>query len=177
MQEQRNSDKNADKVAAAIHYLVARFPAHQLGATKLNKILWFADCEYYARHGCSLTGETHYVRKDQGPWLGRFDSSIAQLLLHRAISERRVRVINFYRREFYPCEEPDVSVFSSEELDTLIKIAAEITPATAGEVAQSSHQLLWECIPPNGKMSVAAGAVGGKPLDEADMEWARSALA
>lgn len=173
MSEQRNTDK----VAAALHYVIARFPSHQLGATKLNKILWYADCEFYARHGRSLTGETHYVRKDQGPWLGRFDSAIAQLVLHEAITERQVRIIDFFRREFYPHEEPDVSVFTSEEIDTLVKIATEITPSTADEVARSSHQLLWECIPPNGKMSVAAGAVRGQPLDEQDMEWARSVLA
>ena len=160
---------NADKLAAAIHYVVARFPAHQLGATKLNKILWYADCEFYSRHGRSLTGETHYVRKDQGPWSARFDAAVAHLVLHAAISERRVRIIDFYRREFYPRGEPDVSMFSSEELDTLIKIA--------DKVAEESHQMLWDCVPPNGKMSVAAGAVTGDPLDDSDMEWARSVLA
>lgn len=168
---------NTDKVAAAIHYLVARIPPHQLGATKLNKILWYADCDFFARHGRSLTGETHYVRKDRGPWLGRFDSAVALLLLHGAITERKVRVIDFYRRELYPHEEPDVSVFTSEELDTLIRIGNELAPLTADDVAESSHKVLWDCLPPNGKMSVAAGAVTGGPLDEADMEWARSVLA
>lgn len=169
--------KNTDKLAAAIHFLVARFPPHQLGATKLNKILWFADCEFYVRHGRSLTGETHYVRKPQGPWNGRFDSAVAHLVLHKAISERQVRVIDFVRRELYPQQEPDVTPFTSEELDLLVKMASVVSKLSAEEAAESSHKMLWECLPPDAKMPVSAGAVTTDPLDDADLERARSVLA
>ncbi len=38
----------------------------QLGATKLNKIAWFADVYAYRRDGVSMTGES-YVKRQFGP--------------------------------------------------------------------------------------------------------------
>jgi len=55
------------KLKALIHYIC--YQCHDpsvLGATKLNKILWYSDVIAFARAGASITGET-YVNLAQCP--------------------------------------------------------------------------------------------------------------
>ena len=55
------------KLKALIHYIC--YQCHDpsvLGATNLNKILWYSDVIAFARAGASITGET-YVKQQFGP--------------------------------------------------------------------------------------------------------------
>jgi len=38
---------NPDRLAAMAHYVIARCAPEELGATKLNKVLWFTDVFHY----------------------------------------------------------------------------------------------------------------------------------
>jgi hypothetical protein len=49
---------NQDRLLWATHYVIARCDPAKLGATKLNKVLWFADVIYYRRHG-----RTEFLRR------------------------------------------------------------------------------------------------------------------
>lgn len=166
-----------DKLALAAHYLIARVRPSDLGATKLQKILWFADCAHYRRHGRSITGEILYKRKPNGPCVARLSEALAGLESEGAIVERRVMtVIGHERREFTALVEPDVSDFSGEEIDLLLQVATEIAGMTAQEVSDRSHDALWAETPSNGTISVAAGAVNVRSLEASELDWARSAF-
>lgn len=168
--------KSNDKLASAAHLLIARLPTDELGATKLNKILWFADCEFYFHHGRSLTGETEYVRKANGPCPVRIAEVLAQLKAQGAIVERAQPVAHYTRREFVPITQPDVSVFTSEEIDLLLGTALALAPMSARAASDLSHNDLWHATPPEGRMSVEAGSV--LVSQPAGMEeWAAAAFA
>ena len=166
-----------DKLAAAAHLVIARLPPDDLGATKLNKILWFADCEFYRRHGRSLTGETEYIRRDNGPCPVRIVQVINRLKQDGAIVERPQPVAHYTRREFTAVIQPDVSKFTSVEVDILLGVALEIAAVTAKTASDISHDDLWEATLPNGRMSVAAGSVHILPPTPEFLDWARSAFA
>ena len=166
-----------DKLAAAAHLVIARLRADQLGATKLNKVLWFADCAHYRRHGRSLTGEREYVRKDNGPCPQRMEAVIHTLKERGKIAETLQPVIHYSRREFTALQEPDLSGFTVEEIDLLLSVALELAPLSAQGVSELSHDALWEEATPGGRIPVAAGAVSARPLLEADIPWARKAFA
>lgn len=166
-----------DKLAAAAHLVIARLPPGDLGATKLNKILWAADCEFFRRHGRSLTGETEYVRKDQGPCPANIESVLLRLKDEGAIMEHRQQVVSFSRREFMALAQPDLATLTKEEIDVLLSIAIEFAPLTAKQASDDSHKDLWKAIPPNGKMSVAAGSIRIMEPTPVDIEWAKNVFA
>jgi hypothetical protein len=165
-----------DKLAVAAHYVIARLPPDRLGVVKLNKILWFADCRHFSRHGKTITGRDSYVRKDEGPCAVGLEAALSALRTDGDIVERRVPAINFTRRELYAQSEPDLSSFTAQEIDTLLSVALEIAPLTASEASELSHDGLWSETLPGGAMAVSAGAVRVEPLDEADLDWARAAF-
>lgn len=166
-----------DKLAAAAHLVIARLRADQLGATKLNKVLWFADCAHYRRHGRSLTGESDYVRKDNGPCPQRMEAVLGSLKERGKIAESLQQVVHYARREFTALQEPDLSAFTVEEVDLLLSVALELAPLSAQGVSDLSHDTLWEEATPGGRIPVAAGAVRARALPDADLPWARKAFA
>src|SRR5215831_1677028 len=58
---------SANRLAALAHYVIWRCNPAELGTVKLNKILWFADLEYYRRTGHTITGATAYTKLPHGP--------------------------------------------------------------------------------------------------------------
>ena len=167
-----------DRLATAAHYVIARIAPDRLGATKLNKVLWFADCEFYRRHGRSLTGEESYVRKPNGPCVPRFEATLDNLRERGIILERSEPTYAGYpRREFTSLKEPDISCFSAEEVDLLMLVGKEIAKMTAQEASDYSHDALWHEAPANGTLPVAAGAASPSLPTEAELEWGREAFA
>src|SRR6266540_3373874 len=56
-----------NRLAALAHYIIWKCDPAVLGAVKLNKILWFADLEYYRRTSRTITGATEYTKLQHGP--------------------------------------------------------------------------------------------------------------
>ena len=54
---------------------------HEVGKFKLIKALYFIDCTYYGLHKKSLTGVTHYIKKESGPVLDKdYDEELIKIL-------------------------------------------------------------------------------------------------
>src|SRR5688572_19350081 len=96
-----------ERVAAAVHYVVARTNQNMLGVTKLNKILWYSDLEHYRRRGETITGLQHYTRMPQGPMSKDIGKAVQLLKRQQAIVERPTKVIDYTRREFVWLKQPD----------------------------------------------------------------------
>lgn len=167
-----------DRLAAVAHYVIARHAGPAMGATKLNKVLWFADCEFFRRHGVTITGETAYVRKPNGPCSPRLEGVLKDLNASGLIHEEPVMtMIGKPRRQMYSTGNPDVSMFSGEEVDVLNEVAKEIAALSAQEASDLSHDDLWREADPNTLLPVAAGAVRSAGLSPEDAAWAREAFA
>jgi len=166
-----------DKLAAVAHLVIARIGAGELGATKLNKVLWFADCEFFRRHGRSLTGETDYVRLDFGPCPERMPDVLAALKRQGAVVESPRRIANFTQRAFTSVTEPNLERFTAEEVDILLTVALEIVPLSARQASDLSHDDLWEATAPGGRMSVEAGSVRVTAPTPDVIAWAKAAFA
>jgi hypothetical protein len=50
---------NPNKFKALVHYICYRADKDDLGATKLNKTLWYVDLWVYLINGSPMTGETY----------------------------------------------------------------------------------------------------------------------
>jgi uncharacterized phage-associated protein len=89
------------------------------GATKLNKVLYFADCAHVRKHGRPLTG-AEYFKLPHGP-------APRQLVGHR-------------QDRLIPLRSADSSVFTDVELETIGEVIELLRPLTGGQVSALSHE-------------------------------------
>jgi hypothetical protein len=170
-------DASFPRLTTIVHYVIARTEPSELGYTKLNKALWYADLEHYRRHGESLTGLAHYDRMPQGPMSKEISLAVRRLKRSGQVAERPVKVIDYTRRELISIKEPDISVFTAEQIDILNQVMAVVRKYTAAEVSDSTHRdPLWKEQTNGGRMKVGAGSVVSKPLSHEQLDWALKQL-
>jgi uncharacterized phage-associated protein len=169
------SDGSVEQLAAVVHYVIAKADGHDIGKTKLNKILWFADCAAWRSHGRTITGLNEYVKLQYGPVPPRIDMALSYLgregradLVHQYVGP-------YIRLSYRPLVEPQqnnhIAPLDRQILDDVIEA---VRPMTAFDVSELSHDALWHATPYGQKISVAAAAVQHTPPDERIREWARN---
>jgi uncharacterized phage-associated protein len=129
-------DRN--KYAQVILFFLNRFNNETMGRTKLAKILYFVDFGFYEKHGRSLTGDM-YVKYPHGPMPSEIGSLIREMIKHRLAKPRRVRFHGHPQDRLDALSEPDMTVFTPEEIAMLEQIGREFESSTAKDVEQISH--------------------------------------
>lgn len=114
------------------------------GSTHLNKFLFYADFLAYAKFGKPITG-TEYYKEQRGPvpravrlgWKSPISElrRAGDLRLQETTLPRGTRVTPVALRE------PDLSVFTSEELELVRMIVKGFEGWTAGAVSKGTHDL------------------------------------
>lgn len=127
------------KMAELILYISDRCqtdPAY--GATKLNKILFYADFLYYANKGESITGQ-EYMRLDNGPAPRRLVPVRDQLVDHRELVIRDQPFGAFRQKRPLALRPADLSAFSGEQIAMVDTVIQDLWGRTATEVSELSH--------------------------------------
>jgi hypothetical protein len=168
------SDASLQKLASAVHFVIAEADGQELGRTKLNKILWFADCAAWRLHGRTVTGLENYIKLQYGPVPPRMDAAISALVRDGAVRTDPHYVGSYVRHGYLACRTPNPNELGAEERKLLQEIVAAVRPMTAFDVSELSHDALWHATPYGKAISVAAAAVQFTPPDERIREWARS---
>ena len=163
---------NHDRLQQIAHYVIARAPTDQLGATKLNKVLWYIDCWSWWQNGESLTGLKSYTRMKHGPVPKQLPNKLSTMKKDGSIIERRVDTPVGVRREFVSLIEPDLSGLSAGDIDMIHKVIAYLCKMSAKDASEITHDAYWEEIPEGGEMSIAAGSVQIADPEEEDLAWA-----
>jgi uncharacterized phage-associated protein len=128
-----------ERVAAIVQYLAYR--CRDLYATKLNKLLFYADFSYFAVLRLGLTGG-HYVKLTHGPVFDGYDAVLRELEADGKIRVRQfankgrigkqIRPPAGYRPEMSPLDEEQRKL-----LDWVIKTYGNLTTP---EIVTASHQ-------------------------------------
>jgi hypothetical protein len=141
---------NAEKFKALVHYVCDQAPnPKRLGATKLNKILFYSDMEAYLLRRRPITGES-YVKRQHGPVPQHVLPTLRELERERALAISEASGYNVYRgtfrqRRFYSLRPPNLSLFDGDE----IRIVDEMVRAICNEhsarsISARSHDVIWE---------------------------------
>jgi hypothetical protein len=155
-----NAAIDIDRVAAAVHYVIFCTDAGKLGHVKLNRILWYADLEYYRRHGASITGLQHYSRAPHGPLAPEITRAVGLLARTGKVAEQPVAVADYTRREMVSLRDPDVLAFRSDEPAILDRMISVVAPLSARQLVQmTSADPLWQEIKPGEAMVIATGSI------------------
>ena len=157
-----------------IHYIVAVTPPEKLGATKLAKILWFADVDFYRQTGETISHSNSYKKRDNGPLHVDFYNAIARLKQNHCIEERLAPTPVGYRKEFVWLKQPNVSGFSGQEIATLQRHIDIISKMSAKQVSDLSHVEPWNSAYDGEYLPIAAAAVQFGDVSDDDLAWAEA---
>ena len=133
--------RDISKLKRLIHYVAWKAGKRDwFGATKLYKVLWFADGRYFVLKKKPITGAV-YIREKYGP-VPR-DAMIARSELQK---EHAIKVTKEDKlTRIVALSKPDVSMFSPEELRVVDYWIEHIDKEhTAGSISEESHDYAWE---------------------------------
>lgn len=114
------------------------------GATKLNKLLFFADFRAYQLFGSPITGQD-YQALPQGPAPRRLLAVRERLVSEGALVIRERDFLGKRQSQPIALREPDLSGFTPEEIAVVDRAIREWWGRTASEISRASHDFVgWQ---------------------------------
>ena len=144
-------ERDYTKLDEMILYIASKCASDSsFGITKLNKIIFFADREYYARHRRGISGDG-FIRQPQGPVPTHLERRLKRLVSEkRAVNPERT-YHGFKQRVVFSLDEPNLDLFLGSEIAVIDEVIERYRGRTASSASEESHEFLaWKCIP-NGK--------------------------
>jgi len=147
------------------------------GATKLNKILFYADFIAYHKLGQSITGQK-YQKLERGPAPKRVIPVIDAMIGRSLCAWAERSYFGFSLKKLLALREPDVSVFSAEELDIARTVISELWSLNAAEVSDLSHRFVgWQAANIGEEIPYETVFVDEpRPLTQEEEAWAHEAI-
>ena len=157
-----------------VHYVIEQCSdPTKLGATKLNKALWFADTYAYRLTGETISGEESYIKRQFGPAPKKILEALRQLEAEGKIKIREAAYFGKAKREFVSLEEPKGRLTESEReiVDSVVEVVCD--EHTASSISDLSHDIIWDAADLGEDIPVYAvlAAQAGAPTKE-DQQWA-----
>lgn len=148
MYQPRFSEK---KFSELVLYIALRSEDDRLfGATKLNKVLFYADFQAFLNWGAPITGAT-YQKLTHGPAPKQLLPTKQKLIANGDVLEREVQLFRGTRKRIIPLREPDLSVFSADEIALVDTVMAKLASRNAQEVSDMTHELPGWILPEIGE--------------------------
>ena len=109
------------------------------GATKLNKVLYFAEFAHVRRFGVPISG-AEYFKLEQGPAPRRL-KPVRQQLLEAGDAALVVEdFLGYSMQRLVPRRAPDLTRLTPLELQTIDDVLADLANLTAKQVSDLSHE-------------------------------------
>lgn len=169
---------NYEKFKALVHYICHMADLDKLGATKLNKILWYSDIQSYINYGTSITGEV-YKKEQWGPVPRDILRAVEDLSREGKLIIREKPFHGEIKKEYITLADPDITGFTATEISLVAQVMHTICHHhTAKSISKKSHDKIW-VLSEIGE-EIPYHAIYGAPLGEITqeyIEWAKSAIA
>jgi Protein of unknown function (DUF4065) len=163
------------KFKALVHYVIWKAGAKPgFGATKLNKVLWFADAKSFVLTGKPITG-AKYIRERWGPVPHQIVPVRIELESEGVIRVWTERYHDRSTTKFKALVPPSPGVFTSGELQTInYWISYVADEHTAASISEESHDYAWEIAKEGEEIPYYAFLVNRlRPSKGHELEWAR----
>jgi putative zinc finger/helix-turn-helix YgiT family protein len=106
--------------------------------TKLNKLLFYADCKHFKDYTVSITG-ARYAHIPFGPAPEKYALYFATLLENGEIRVEEHIIADFVGEEFISVKEPDLSLFTDSELKILATVKEYFKDFNVKRITDFSH--------------------------------------
>ncbi|MFN3219850.1 MAG: Panacea domain-containing protein [Acidimicrobiales bacterium] len=153
------------KLTELIVYVAARLRSDRSGgATKLNKVLLFADFAHVRRTGIPITG-AEYQKLEHGPAPRRLRPLRDALVAAGDAELREEEFLGYRQHRLVPLREADLSVFTDDEMATVDKVLADLDGMSAKQVSDLSHdEAGWRLTEMGETIPYAAALVGNRQV-------------
>ncbi len=138
---------NEGKLAELVLYIAKRLlDDPKGGATKINKILFSAEFAHMRLHGVPITG-VEYQKLAQGPAPRRLLPVRDRLIGQGSAELVRDRYLGYPLDRLVPRREPNLELFTADEIDQVDQAIEALWNKTAAEVSELSHREVgWQMV-------------------------------
>jgi len=165
------------KFKALTHFIIHECVDNpsRLGATRLNKALFYADVEAYRRTGKSISDDK-YIKRERGPVPKHVLATLHELKSEGAIHIQEPQVL-YDTRHYTSLKEPDDSCLNSEEKKIARSALNFVCGMSATAVSDYSHDIIWEAAHEGEEIPLYAILAAHKgQIDQSVMNWADKKL-
>lgn len=162
---------SVEKTYELVVYVAQRFQAApRFSATKLWKILFWADFDHYRATGQSIT-RRDYIKLAYGPVPEGYEGLLTTLRWQKAITIESRQVGGHVQKRAVPLREPDLSVFSPDELATINAVIERTWGMSAQDVSDFSHEFLgWQAAQIGERIPYSTAFLRVPELTEAELQ-------
>lgn len=139
--------KFLEKLKLMTHYICQKVKTKNfsMGATQLNKVLWFADGVHYSKFGKSITGEK-YIKKPFGPVPENIEYALMELESEKKIERQTTNYMGYSKTKFIVLVElsEGVSLTITSNLGVIdAAIIFVCRDNTATSISKKTHTPTW----------------------------------
>jgi Protein of unknown function (DUF4065) len=165
---------NKAKFKQLVLYICTNSAPDQLGAVKLNKVLYFADMIRFAGTGSPLTG-ARYRKRPHGPTTDALLPTLRELQQEKAIQIEDTDYFGYRKKVYIPRSAPDRTLFNENEIALVDDIIAFVCyNNTAKTISELSHNRAWEIAEFGAEIPYhTAYSLFPKIVSEEAIEWAK----
>ncbi|CAB4598929.1 unannotated protein [freshwater metagenome] len=134
------------------------------GATKVNKVLFFADFAHVRRHGRPITG-AEYQKLPHGPAPRRLKPVRDRLVAEGAAELHHEDFLGYTVNRLVPLRPADMSVFTDDEVATINSVLDDLAGLNARQVSDLSHEEAgWLLVDDGETIPYEAALVGARQV-------------
>ena len=165
---------NEQRLRELILYIVQKCGDHALfGATKLNKVLYYADFYSYAKFGKPITGVAYQHLKN-GPAPKRLLPVQNEMAEQGELRVFRKQLLHGrWQTRFEALRDANVGIFSGAEIALVDQIIEYLRDKTAEVVSEESHLLPWRLTNQGDLIPYEYVFLVDLGVTESDVAWAR----
>ena len=160
-----------DKLRELVLYIAERSESDmKFGATKLNKLLFYADFLFYLYHGHSITGQ-NYQKLEHGPAPRAIVPTIQAL--EKACDAKTVERMHYGKtqKRLIALRSARLSGFSADEIAFVDRLLDDFRDKSASEVSDLSHKFAgWKLAKLNETIPYEVALIGRRHPTRKDIE-------
>ena len=134
----KNNYKNYKFKETLLYILNKCAQKPNVGKTVINKLLYFADFNYYEKNISTITN-IDYIKLPKGPVPENMDEILQEMEKYWDIKIVDINYHNYKQIKLIPTREPDLSVFSSKEIEEINNTIQKYSDRNAEKLSEWSH--------------------------------------
>lgn len=133
-----NQDLKPEKLEQAVLFFLHRINNQYLGRTKLMRLLYYADFDYFEEFDMPLTG-ARYRKLPHGPVPDDAERVIQEMIDSGLVQSITVPLGDRRQERLEPLVPVDEDVFTSREIDVLGQVASRWERHSTSQIEAASH--------------------------------------
>lgn len=171
------SEYKEDKFKELVLYIAEKCTDDPtFGATKLNKILYFADFYAYGESGVPITGAT-YGKLPRGPAPRQLVSVREELSNTGDICMRKITYHGYPQERMIPIREANLDLFTAKEIALIDDIIQKLWGINAANISAYTHRLAgWRIAKDGDDIPYESVFISDEGLTEDDINRAKELI-